>query len=115
MQKTLRVFCLIFIMGLLSFSLIGCSDSEKLTNEQYQIFQQGNSFTIKVTDTDINAEDIESVKVKIRYKYTIVEYDNGSIYASDIDSKTKTETFVVEKFGNICGTSLALHNSKEYM
>lgn len=90
-------------MALLPLSLIGCSDSKTLKKDQYQISNQNNSFTIKVTDTDINAEDISTVKVKIEYKYTVVEYDGGSTYATDFKSKTKTETFEVEKFDNISG------------
>ena len=92
-----------FVVGILSLSLVACSDSARLSEDQYQVSHQGKTFTIKVTDTDIDADDIETVEVKLKYKYTVIEYSNGSVYADDIDSKTKTETFVVEKFDHMSG------------
>ncbi len=94
MMKKLRIFCLILVLALLPLSLVGCSDSKTLKSDQYHIYNKGNRFTIEVTDTDINADDIETVKVKIRYK---------SINSVGLESKAKTETFEVEKFDNAIG------------
>ena len=103
MMKKLRTFCLMLMMALLLLSLVGCSDSKTLKEDQYQVYHQGSSFTIKVTDTDINAENIETVKVKIKYKYTVIDYGDSSKYDADFKSKTETETFEVSKFENISG------------
>lgn len=84
-------------------SLIGCADSKTLKKDQYEISNQGNSFIVKVTDTDINAENIETLKVNIRYKYAVIDYGDGSAYGADFKSKTKTETFEVTKSDNISG------------
>lgn len=88
---------------LLPLTLVGCSDSKTLKENQYQVFNNDNTFTIQVTATDIEAENIESVKVKIKYKYALVEYEDGSKYATDIKTKTKTETFEVERAQNASG------------
>lgn len=89
-------------MMILPLSLIGCSDSKTLKEDQYQIYQKGNIFTVRVTDTDINAEDIETVKVKIRYKYAVAK-SGDSIDHTDIRTKTKTETFEAKKFKGLSG------------
>lgn len=89
-------------MTLLMTSLIGCTATKSLKKDQYQISNQGNSFIVKVTDTDINAENIETLKVKIKYKYAVIEH-GGGIYDADFKTKTKTETFEVTKFDNVAG------------
>ena len=103
MPKQLKSFGLVLIIGLLLFAFVGCSDSKTLAEDQYQISRHGNTFTVTVTDTDPSAKNIESIKLKIRYKYTVIEYENGSIYATDITNKSKTETFEVKKSGNSFG------------
>lgn len=102
-MKKLRTTLLMMILTLLMTSLIGCADSKTLKKDQYQILNQGNAFTVKVTDTDINAENIETLKVKIRYKYAVIDYGDGSAYGADFKSKTKTETFEVTKSDNVSG------------
>ena len=106
-SKRFRALCLVLLMMILPLSLVGCSDSKTLKKDQYQIYHHGNSFTVHVTDTDINAEDIETVKVKIRYKYAVAKHGD-SIDHTDIRTRTKTETFEVKKFkgqsGNFSGS-----------
>ena len=103
MMKKLRPVFLVLIMMLLMMSLIGCGKTKTLKEDQYQVYCQGNSFIVKVTDTDINAQNIQSVKVKIKYKYADIEYSNGSSYATDIKNKTKTETVEVSRYDNLAG------------
>lgn len=100
--KRFRTFCLVFIAAIMLLSLVGCSGSKRLKKDQYQIYHNNNSFIIQVTDTDINAEDIERVKVRIKYKYAVVDHGD-SMYDTDFRTKTKTETFEVEKFENTVG------------
>ena len=104
MSKIFKVLCFAFIMGLFAFSLVSCSDSKTLSEDQYEISRQGKNFTVKVPGNDISGKDIETVKVKIRYKYTHTSYSNGSLYADDIGVKTKTETFVVKKSDSSSGS-----------
>ena len=103
-SKFFKVFCLVFLLGALSLSLIGCAESKTLSEDQYQISRQGNTFTVKVSGSDTNAQNIESLEVKIRYKYTYIDYGNGSLYAEDIVVKTKTETFVAKRSGGTSGS-----------
>lgn len=107
MLKPIKSFGMVLMICLLLLALTACSDSKTLAEDQYQILRNGNTFTVKVTDNSIEASNIESVTVKIRYKYTVVEYGeygNGSIYATDIKNKIKTETFEVEKSNNLSGS-----------